>query len=110
MSRRGFTLIEVVVALLIFSMIAVALTETLLGAQRAQVASGRWLRAVALAEQAIEAARMNGSAGEDSVGPFHRTWSVATTNEELGLARIDVVVQWNLPSPQEFRLATLVKR
>jgi prepilin-type N-terminal cleavage/methylation domain-containing protein len=47
---KGFTLIEVLVALLLFAVGAAALAETLVVAQRLRVSSGRWLRAVELAE------------------------------------------------------------
>lgn len=109
MKEGGFTLIEVVVALLILSMSAVAVTEALLTAQRAQRLSSRWMRAVELADEAMELGRKSRRSGSDEVGDFRREWTVETADADLGLSRIEVSVDWSLPTPQHFTLTTLMR-
>jgi prepilin-type N-terminal cleavage/methylation domain-containing protein len=103
---RGFTLIEAMMALLLLSFAAAALGESFLAAQRAQVEGGRWMRAAALAEEALERARLHGGSGADTVGSFSRSW---TTSPGDGVRRLEVVVAWQAPSPRHLRLVTLVR-
>jgi type II secretory pathway pseudopilin PulG len=100
---RGFTLVEAVVALFLVSVTALALTQCLLTAQRAQRESGRWMRAVALAEQAIEQARAAGSDGGDALGGYERRWISADAGP--GLRRVEAEVTWD---SHRFHLQTLV--
>jgi prepilin-type N-terminal cleavage/methylation domain-containing protein len=100
---RGFTLIEAMVALLLLSCAALALSQCLVLAHNAQKASRTWMRAVALAEEGLERARPGAGSGRDTSGIFRRRWSSSTAGAHL--RRIEVVVEWNT---QEFRLATLV--
>lgn len=109
MKQRGFSLIEVVVALLLLSVSALAVTEALLTAQRAQRLGGQWMRAADLAEQAIERARATRLGGNDRVGEFRRRWTVETADADLRLTRIQVEIDWGLPRPQHFTLAALVR-
>jgi Tfp pilus assembly protein PilV len=107
MRRRrsgGFTLLEAMVALLLLSLTALALSECLLASQRMQQESGRWMRAVALAEQAVEQARAGAANGDDVVGLFARRWSSSLAG--VGLWRVEVVVAWQ---GREYRLTTLVR-
>lgn len=100
---RGFTLIEAMVALLLVSVTALALTHCLLAAQRAQLQSGRWMHAVSLAEQAIEQARASRSGGGDALGGYARHWTCADAGP--GLRRLEAEVTWQ---SQSFRIQTLV--
>jgi len=100
---RGFTLIEAMVALVLLSFTAVALTECLLTAQRLQRESGRWMRAAALAEEALERARAGTASGSDEVGSFRRHWTTAAAGARL--RRIDADVRWD---EHLLRLSTLV--
>lgn len=101
---RGFTLVEVLVALLLLSIGALALADSLLAARRLQVESGRWMQAAALAEQGIERARA-GACGDDVEGSFTRTCSSAAHGR---LRRIEVHVRWSRPAARELSLTTLV--
>lgn len=108
MAARGFTLIEVVVALLLLSLTALALVETLVAAQRAQQIAGQWMRATVLAEEAVERGRGARLAGGDTVLGFRRRWTVTASGADLD--RIDVVVEWDRPRPQQHTLSVLVSR
>lgn len=103
---RGFTLIEVMVALVLLSFAAIGLANCLVVAQRAQVESGRWMRALSLAEEGVERARANGCGAADVVEAYSRT----CTTSGSGLERIEVAVSWSLPVRREVRLATMVRR
>lgn len=99
---RGFTLVEAVVALLLVTVTALALTQCLLTAQRAQRESGRWMRAVALAEQAIEQARAGVADGGDTISGCERRWTSAAAGP--GLRRLEADVTWEA---HRFHLQTL---
>ncbi|MDX2166982.1 MAG: prepilin-type N-terminal cleavage/methylation domain-containing protein [Deltaproteobacteria bacterium] len=106
---KGFTLIEVLVALVLFALGAAALAETLVVAQRQRVSSGRWLRAVELAEERLELVRA-GERGTDGapLGEFTRSWHAAAV--AAGLERVDVTVTWEDRGPQSFALSALRRR
>ncbi len=103
---RGFTLIEIMVALALLSFAAMGLANCLVTAQRAQVESGRWMRAFSLAEESIERARVSGCGAADVVDAYSRTCTASGS----GLERIEVAVSWSLPVRREVRLATMVRR
>lgn len=102
---RGFTLVEVMVALVLLSLSAVALAHCLLLAQRLQIESGRWMRAAALAQEGLERARTLGCEADDVAGLFLRRCASTTSD---GLRGIEVTVTWAAPEQREFRLATVV--
>lgn len=102
--NRGFTLIEAMVALVLLSFVAVALGQCLLAAQKAQRQSGRWLRAVELADEALERLRARDGTGGDEVEGYARQWS--STDLGLGLRRIEASVRWDR---DEYRLWSLAK-
>lgn len=107
---RGFTLIEVIVALGLLSMVALALTETLLGTQRALFLAEHQMEATVLAADALERARAAPGSDSDRHGRFERRWTAAPADEALGLWQIDVVVEWSDPSPRKLTLRTVVLR
>jgi prepilin-type N-terminal cleavage/methylation domain-containing protein len=100
---RGFTLVEILVALVLLSVAAVGLGECLLVAQRAQIESGRWMRAVALAEEGLERARHSGCPGAELVDGYART---CVADGDATLTRLEVVVRWR---GQAIHLATWVR-
>ncbi len=110
-ATSGFTLIEVVVALLLFAVGAAALAETLVVAQRVRASSGRWLRAVELAEERLELLRA-GQTDADSapLGEFTRSWNRAGVGAAPNLERIDVVGTWEDRGPQLLELSALRRR
>jgi type II secretory pathway component PulJ len=111
MRARGVTLVEVMLALLLTSTLALGLTQTLISAQRARERSGRRLRAVQLATAAMERLRAGQApAGPDSVDGFTRAVSAAPWAAHPELSRVEVTVSWNDGSLQHIRLVTLMRR
>jgi prepilin-type N-terminal cleavage/methylation domain-containing protein len=105
----GFTLIEALVAVVLLSVIALALTSTLLGVQRAQRTSERWMQAVQLAADGIE--RLRSGRGVEAAAPgFVRAGTIVPVDEAAGLYRLEVTVTWNDGEPRRYALATLVRQ
>jgi len=114
MSRRGETggsLIEVLIALLVFSVVATGLAQTLVVGLRARRTSGDWMKATQLAVEGIEQIRSGGGAvvGE-TLGRFHRSVRIQDGVAALPLERIDVTVEWQDDGPKEFTLSVLRRR
>ncbi len=108
-SEGGFTLLEAMVALTIFGLVVLGYLELFAATGRMARDSDDWSRAVAVAEDAMEAAKLDPllvlSTGETELeGGFTREaryepWSA-------GLGRITVVV--GLPDGGRFELQRLV--
>lgn len=111
MAARGLTLIEVLVALVLFAVLATAATQTLVAAQQARASSARWQRATGLAEERLERLR-GGDRSEDGapIGQFTRTWRSAAVTGAPRLERIDVHVDWDDRGPQRLTLTALLRR
>lgn len=108
--RRGFTLIEVMVALCLFALGAAALAETLVVAQRVRASSARWGRAVALAEERLERLRAGDRSDDPApIGEFTRAWRAEPFAGGPGLERIDVTVDWEDRGPQRLTLTGLLR-
>ena len=111
MAARGFTLVEVLVALLLFAVVAAALAQTLVGAQQARASSARWQRATGLAEERLERLRA-GDRSEDGgpIGAFTRAWRAGAVSGVPDLERVDVTVDWDDRGPQRLTLTALLRR
>jgi prepilin-type N-terminal cleavage/methylation domain-containing protein len=107
---RGFTVIELLVALVVFAALAGALAQTLVRAQRVRASSALWLRATALAEERLERLRA-GDRSEDAapIGPFTRAWRAEPAAAAPGLERRDVEVTWEDHGPRRFVLSALAR-
>ena len=107
---RGFTLVEVLVAVAIFTALAAALGQTLVQAQQARAGSARWMRATQLAEERLERLRA-GDRSEDAapIGEFTRSWRGEAAAVDPGLERFEVEVVWEHRGPQRFVLTALVR-
>jgi prepilin-type N-terminal cleavage/methylation domain-containing protein len=107
---RGFTVVELLVAALIFAMLATALADTLIRAQRGGITSARWLRATQLAEERLERLRA-GERSDDAapIGEFTRSWRSAPALDVPGLERLDVTVEWQDGGTQRFVLSALAR-
>ncbi len=107
----GFTLIEVLAALVLLALAAGGVVETLASAQRARGLSVRRMQAAQLAAAGIEQLRA-GQALEPLVvaGGFARAGSVTPWMGRDDLVQLEVSVSWNDTVPQRLRLATLVCR
>jgi prepilin-type N-terminal cleavage/methylation domain-containing protein len=105
---RGFTVIEVLVAVALFAIVAAALAQTLMTAQRVRASSARWLQATALAEDRLERVRAGDrSADAAPIGEFTRSWQAEPSSDAPGCERVEVVVTWDDRGPQRFALTAL---
>jgi len=107
----GVTLIEVIVAVLLLSVIALGLTTTLTQSQHGLRGGGQLLRAIALASAAMEQMRAGqmpaALAPEDG---FTRTAKMSPWDGHPGLYRIDVSVEWTSDAAHSYTLSSLVQR
>jgi len=106
----GFTVIELLVAVVIFAVLATGLAHTLAQAQQARASSARWLRATQLAEERLERLRA-GERSDDAarLGEFTRTWRSEPSAVAPGLERLDVEVVWEDRGEQRFVLTALAR-
>jgi prepilin-type N-terminal cleavage/methylation domain-containing protein len=109
--RQGFTLVEVMVAVCLLSAVALAVTTTLVSAQRGRARSERSMQATQLAVAGIEQLRAGQTLETASVPPgFDRSASVVPWAGHPGLYRLEVSVSWNDGALHTFRLTTLGRR
>ena len=108
---KGFSLVEVMVATVLLSAIALAVSQTLVGALRARAQSERWMQATQLATEGIEQLRAGHSLRTlaADVG-FERTGSTMPWVGHPGVQRLEVTVSWNDGEPHTFQLTTLVRQ
>lgn len=106
--QAGGSLIEVLIALLIFSAIATGLARTLAVALRARRTSGYWMQATQLAVEGAEEVRA-GHSGPDTemLGMFQRSVRSQPSVASLPLERVDVCVEWQDDGPRAFTLSLL---
>lgn len=105
-AAAGFTLVEVVVALLLFAIGAAALAQTLVMAQRLHAGTARWLQAVTLAEERLELLHAGArDADSGSRGGLTRRWRAEPAAP--GLERLEVTVTWQDRGPQALVLTAL---
>lgn len=106
---RGLTLLEVMIALVILSLAAVAYLQVVAGATRATTRSEEWSRAIVYAEEVMERYKLEGHAPDAGSperldGAFSR-W-VERRGHSDGLVRVTAVVL--LPDGRRFELDRLV--
>ena len=113
-SCEGFTLPEVLVALLVFGAMAAAITSTLLLNVRANRIAKEMTAATSVAQSRIEAFRSSPTAptnGNDTVtldnAVYTRTWTVAA-GPVPGTTQVTVRVTWREPQPEAVELTTYV--
>jgi prepilin-type N-terminal cleavage/methylation domain-containing protein len=110
-ARAGFSVIELLVAVAIFTVLAAALAHTLIHAQQVRASSARWWRAGQLAEERLERLRAGDRAVDTGpIGEFTRTWQIQSSGDQPGLDRVDVAVTWtDNTGPQRCALSALVR-
>jgi len=109
LSRTGLTLLEVMVALVIFGLVVTGFLETFAGALRANADGRAWAQALVYAEDGQEAVKIEGAAratGRESAlgGGFTRRITLRPWRE--GVTRATVTV--TLPDGARFELDRLV--
>jgi prepilin-type N-terminal cleavage/methylation domain-containing protein len=112
--RRGLTLLEVLVALVILSLVVVGCLQLFSGSLGSAAAAGTWSQAVVYAEDAMEAAKLGPTgprptAVEALPGGFRRRVTVRPWS--AGIVRVTVTVAF--PGGGQFdldRLTPLPKR
>ena len=110
-AESGFTLIEVMIAVLLLSAISLGLTRTLVSTQRARVVSEQWMQATQLAVEGMEQLRARQPLGPIRIpGAFERSAAVEAWGGHPGLDRLEVTVSWNDGEPHNFHLVTLARR
>jgi prepilin-type N-terminal cleavage/methylation domain-containing protein len=106
----GFSLVEVMVATLLVSAIALAVTQTLVNALQVRARSERWMQATQLATEGIEQLRAGHSLRSLPAGSaFERSGTAVAWAGRPGVQRLDVTVSWNDGEPRTFQLATLAR-
>ena len=107
----GFSLVEVMVATLLLSAIALAVTQTLVNALQVRARSERWMHATQLAAEGIEQLRAGHPLRALPAGSgFERSGTAVAWGGRPGLQRLDVTISWNDGEPRTFRLATLAQQ
>ena len=114
-ARNGFSLVEMIAALTIFSVAALALMEVFAGGLHSASTTLHYTEAAFLAKQAAEEGRADGVLGEMSEsgersGTPTYAWTRTTKATEIaGLHQMDVTVKWDERGKQKrFCLTTLV--
>lgn len=108
-SQNGVTLIEVLVAIVLFAFVATALAQVLVAAQHARRSSANWMQATQLAAERLERLRAGDrSTDPGPIGIFTRSWRSAVVSERLRLQRLDVTVTWADGEVRTFTLSALV--
>lgn len=107
----GFSLVEVMVATLLLSTIALALTQTLVNALQVRARSERWMQAMQLATEGMEQLRAGHALRSLPAGfGFTRSGTTAVWSGHPGVQRLDVTVSWNDSEPHTFKLTTLARQ
>jgi type II secretion system protein I len=112
MKNAGFTLLEILVALALFSIASVALTLGVTTSIRVNSTSEHLTQATILAQDKLEALLASGptsTAGSDVPRTgFSRTWTIVPDTPQTGVSRIDVSVSWVEKTSQTITVTTVV--
>jgi prepilin-type N-terminal cleavage/methylation domain-containing protein len=109
--ERGATLMELLVALLIFSLAAAGWAQTLAVAQRARRTSEHWMRATQLAGDLMERLRAGTNTPPSaSDGRFTSSWRTAPVADIAGLSRLEVTIEWTDVDTNRFVLTGLISQ
>lgn len=107
----GFTLVELMIALVVIAIGVMALSGVQTRSSRDVYATGRSTRALALAQQRIEIKRAGGYAAAvtDSGQQDNFEWIARVDSAGIDLKSIDVTVTWpEQMQTQSVRLTTLI--
>ena len=112
--QRGYSLIEVLVAMTVFAIASLGLAAGVTTVIRAGSVSEHVTQATILAQEKLEEFRAVFEPlrdGEDSPRPgYTRSWRVTPDSPENGVTRIDVTVAWFAEGPRSVELVTIMNR
>src|SRR5262245_31791769 len=112
LGNTGYSLLETLVAIAIFSIAAVALTSSLTFGIRTSHASEQFTQATILVQDKLEvlcarpATRVSGT--DSPQAGFTRTWTVSADTPQIGVTQIDVTVSWIDYLPRTITLSTVI--
>jgi prepilin-type N-terminal cleavage/methylation domain-containing protein len=107
----GFSLVEMMVATLLLSAVALAVTQTLISALQARARNELQMRATELAAEGIEQLRAGHTLPPLAANTgFERSAAVTEWSGHAGVQRIEVTIAWNDGERRTFQLTTLVRR
>ena len=108
----GYSLIEILVALTVFSIASVALTSGVLTTIRTNNTSEHLTQATILAQDKLEALLAAGptlTAGNDTPRTgFSRTWTISTDTPQIGVSQVDISVSWTDYGSHTITVTTVV--
>lgn len=118
MARHGFSLIEVLVALLVGLAVVLGFSAGTLETMRVNRVSEAQSRATSLGQaklaelvQLTRSAGVSPSGSDDLVPPFHREWTCPNPPDEgqpAGVTVIRLTISWPGPSPGALTFRTVV--
>ena len=112
MKNAGFSLLEILIALALFSIASVALTLGVTTSIRANNTSEHLTQATILAQDKLEALLSSSptfAAGSDAPRfGFSRTWTIASDTPQVGVAQIAVSVSWTDYGSHSITVTTVV--
>jgi prepilin-type N-terminal cleavage/methylation domain-containing protein len=112
LGKAGYSLLEILVALTLFSVAALGLSAGVVTVVRAGKVSADYTQAAILAQDKLEELRAQLaplSGGSDTLRPgFTRVWAITPDSPEVGVTRIDVSVAWVDSLPYTITLASVV--
>src|SRR5262245_28180768 len=112
LGKAGYSLVEVLVALAIFSLSAPAIAVGVSLSVRTSHISENLTLATILAQDKLEELRARSSflsgGGDTPHRGFSREWSVVTDSPETGMTRIDVSIFWSDYETHSLALATVI--
>ena len=114
----GFTLLEILIALIIFSVGILALTSLTVTATKTGAYGGRMSEAVTFAQDKLEELKANSwdkivSGADQETGPtgisYTRNWKVLE-KETRNLKTVSITIEWKDPVAHSISLLTVISR
>lgn len=112
LGKAGFSLVELLVSMALFSIAALGLSAGVAMVSRAGVISDHLTRATILAQDKLEELAAHDGAlagGTDTPQPgFTREWTLSPDDPDPGVTRVDVTVTWIRNESHSISLATVI--
>jgi len=112
--NRGFTLVEIMIAIFILSFALLVMAQMQIMAIRGNAFANKTTTAVTLAQDKIEELKglsySSVVGGSDSSGVHTRTWTVQNDTPATDLKTVTVNVSWQDTSAHQVSLDTIIRR